>query len=70
MEIYEVIPTQEEKDILHLPWLLALNPEQIGPYVNMILFHVLQWFFNLIRIKTLPRENKYNMGDMVMKERL
>lgn len=68
MEIHEAIPVQEERDILHLPWSLALDPEQIGPYVNVILFHVPKWFFHLIRIKALPRENKYSKGDMVMKE--
>lgn len=68
MEIHEVIPIQEERDILHLPWSLAWDPEQIGPYVNVILFHVPKWFFNLISIKTLPRENKYSRGDTVMKE--
>lgn len=68
MEIREVIPIQEERHILHLPWSLALDPEQIWPNVNIILFHVPKWFFNLIRIKTLPRENKSNRGDMVMKE--
>lgn len=51
-----------------MPWSLVLDPEQIGPYVNMILFHVPKWFFNLIRIKTLPRENKHNGDDTVMKE--
>lgn len=68
MEIYKVIPIQEERDILHLPWSLALDPEQIGPYVNVILFHVPGWFFNLIRIQALPREKKYIRGDMIMKE--
>lgn len=29
-----------------------------------------EWFFNLIRIQTLPRENKYNRGKTVMKEYL